>query len=261
MTTTTTLDPVLFAKAIADDTRQQIMKLTCCRWRSVTEIVEQLDVTQPTVSHHLAILREAGLVNFKEDGKQTYYRLNRDLMTVCRILEGCRVAPGVHFHVNPGSRQALENVAQDGGVLMLLMAGVSIHQSGCLGCIGMGQAPGTDQVSLRTFPRNFPGRSGTKGDKVYLCSPETAAASGSYGVITDPRRLGEIRSYPAVQNPEKYLLDDSGIIFPLDDGSAVEIKTGPNILPFPDFEALPDTLLARVVIKLGDNKQKRYYFN
>jgi aconitate hydratase len=177
----------------------------------------------------------------------------RDLMTVCRIMEGSRVASGVHFHVNPGSRQALENVAQDGGVLMLLMAGVSIHQSGCLGCIGMGQAPGTDQVSLRTFPRNFPGRSGTKGDKVYLCSPETAAASGIYGVITDPRKLVEIRSYPAVQNPEKYLLDDSGIIFPLDDGSGVEIKIGPNILPFPDFEALPDTLRAGVVIKLGDD--------
>jgi aconitate hydratase len=177
----------------------------------------------------------------------------RDLMTVCRIMEGSRVAPGVHFHVNPGSRQALENVAQDGGVLMLLMAGVSIHQSGCLGCIGMGQAPGTDQVSLRTFPRNFPGRSGTKDDKVYLCSPETAAASGIHGVITDPRRLGAIKPYPAVQNPGTYLLDDSGIIFPLDDGSTVEIKTGPNILPFPDFEALPDTLLAGVVIKLGDN--------
>ena len=177
----------------------------------------------------------------------------RDLMTVCRIMEGNRVAPGVHFHVNPGSRQALENVAQDGGVLMLLMAGVSIHQSGCLGCIGMGQAPGTDQVSLRTFPRNFPGRSGTKGDKVYLCSPETAAASGIYGVITDPRTLGEIRSYPAVQNPEKYLLDDSSVIFPLEDSSAVEIKTGPNIVPFPDFEALPDSLQAGVVITLGDN--------
>jgi len=177
----------------------------------------------------------------------------RDLMTVCRIMEGNRVAPGVHFHVNPGSRQALENVAQDGGVLMLLMAGVSIHQSGCLGCIGMGQAPGTDQVSLRTFPRNFPGRSGTKGDKVYLCSPETAAASGIFGVITDPRTLGEIRSYPAVQNPEKYLLDDSSVIFPLEDSSAVEIKTGPNIVPFPDFEALPDSLQAGVVITLGDN--------
>ncbi|MFH1029384.1 MAG: aconitate hydratase, partial [Pseudomonadota bacterium] len=177
----------------------------------------------------------------------------RDLMTVCRIMQGRRVAAGVHFHVNPGSRQALENVAQDGGVLMLLMAGVSIHQSGCLGCIGMGQAPGTDQVSLRTFPRNFPGRSGTQNDKVYLCSPETAAASGISGVITDPRKLGDVLSYPAVQNPEKYLLDDSGIIFPLEDGSAVEIKTGPNIAPFPNFEALPDSLQAAVVIKLGDN--------
>jgi aconitate hydratase len=78
----------------------------------------------------------------------------------------------------------------------------------------MGQAPGTDQVSLRTFPRNFPGRSGTKGDKVYLCSPETAAASGLKGVITDPRTLAASTAYPAVQNPEKYLLDDSGIIFP-----------------------------------------------
>lgn len=177
----------------------------------------------------------------------------RDLMTACRIVEGKRVAPGVHFHVNPGSRQALENVAQDGGVLMLLMAGVSIHQSGCLGCIGMGQAPGTDQVSLRTFPRNFPGRSGTKGDKVYLCSPETAAASGLNGVITDPRRMGDVMAYPAVQNPVAYLLDDSGIIFPAEENSAVEIKTGPNIVPFPNFTALPDDLTATVVLKVGDN--------
>jgi len=174
-------------------------------------------------------------------------------MTVCRIVEGSRVAAGVHFHVNPGSRQVLENVAQDGGVLMLLMAGVSIHQSGCLGCIGMGQAPGTNQVSLRTFPRNFPGRSGTKGDKVYLCSPETAAASGLAGVITDPRDLGKRMQWPGVRNPDQYLLDDSGIISPLDDSSEIEIKTGPNIVPFPDFEPLPDTLQAEVVIKLGDN--------
>jgi aconitate hydratase len=177
----------------------------------------------------------------------------RDLMTVCRIVEGRRVAPGVHFHVNPGSRQALENVAQDGGVLMLLMAGVSIHQSGCLGCIGMGQAPGTDQVSLRTFPRNFPGRSGTKGDKVYLCSPETAAASGLNGVITDPRRMGDVMAYPAVQNPALYLLDDSGIIFPAEENATVEIKTGPNIVPFPTFAALPEELAVTVVLKVGDN--------
>jgi aconitate hydratase len=177
----------------------------------------------------------------------------RDLMTACRIVEGQRVAPGVHFHVNPGSRQALENVAQDGGVLMLLMAGVSIHQSGCLGCIGMGQAPGTNQVSLRTFPRNFPGRSGTKDDKVYLCSPETAAASGLAGVITDPRDLGKRMQWPGVRNPDPYLLDDSGIIFPLEESADIDIKTGPNIVPFPDFEVLPDTLQAEVVIKLGDN--------
>ena len=179
----------------------------------------------------------------------------RDLMTVCRIMEGHRVASGVHFHVNPGSRQVLENVAQDGGVLMLLMAGVSIHQSGCLGCIGMGQAPGTNQVSLRTFPRNFPGRSGTKDDKVYLCSPETAAASGIAGVITDPRDLGKTMSWPGVNNPERYLLDDSGIVFPLspEDAAVVEIKTGPNILPFPDFDPLPAVLDAAVVIKVGDN--------
>lgn len=177
----------------------------------------------------------------------------RDLMTVCRIVEGQRVAPGVHFHVNPGSRQVLENVAEQGGVLMLLMAGVSIHQSGCLGCIGMGQAPGTGQVSLRTFPRNFPGRSGTRDDRVYLCSPETAAASGLAGVITDPRDLGQRMAWPGVRNPDKYLLDDSGIIYPSEEFSGIEIKTGPNILPFPDFEPLPECLQAEVVIRLGDN--------
>ncbi|GAC1467949.1 MAG: aconitate hydratase [Desulfuromonadaceae bacterium] len=177
----------------------------------------------------------------------------RDLMTVCRMVEGRRVAPGVHFHVNPGSRQVLENVAQQGGVLMLLMAGVSIHQSGCLGCIGMGQAPGTNQVSLRTFPRNFPGRSGTKNDKVYLCSPETAAASGLAGVITDPRDMAKTMAWPGVSNPVSYLLDDSGIIFPMDDSSSIEIKTGPNIVPLTDFEPLPDTLDAEVVLKVGDN--------
>jgi len=179
----------------------------------------------------------------------------RDLMTVCRMVEGRRVAAGVHFHVNPGSRQVLENVAQQGGVLMLLMAGVSIHQAGCLGCIGMGQAPGTNQVSLRTFPRNFPGRSGTKDDKVYLCSPETAAASGLAGVITDPRDLGKTMNWPGISNPGSYLLDDSGIIPPLppEEAAAVELTTGPNIVPFPEFEALPVTLRADVVIKLGDN--------
>jgi aconitate hydratase len=177
----------------------------------------------------------------------------RDLMTVCRILDGRRVAPHLSFNVNPGSRQVLENVAAQGGFMMLLLAGAQIHQPGCLGCIGMGQAPGTDQVSLRTFPRNFPGRSGSKNDRVYLCSPETAAAAGLFGVVTDPRRLGELMPWPAVENPEKYLLDDSSIIPPLEDRSDVRIITGPNIVPFPDFDELPEDLTAEVIIKVGDN--------
>ena len=177
----------------------------------------------------------------------------RDLMTACRILDGRRVAPNVSFNVNPGSRQVLENVAAQGGFMMLLLAGAQIHQPGCLGCIGMGQAPGTNQVSLRTFPRNFPGRSGTKNDRVYLCSPETAAAAGIFGVVTDPRELGKLMPWPDVQNPEKYLLDDSSVIFPLADTSGVEIVTGPNIVPFPDFDPLPDDLAAEVILSVGDN--------
>jgi len=177
----------------------------------------------------------------------------RDLMTVCRILDGRRIAPNLHFHINPGSRQVLENVVEHGGLMMLLLAGAQVHQPGCLGCIGMGQAPGTNQVSLRTFPRNFPGRSGTKDDQVYLCSPETAAAAGVFGVITDPRKLAELLPWPAVQNPERYLVDDSSLIPPAEDGSQVEIVTGPNIVPFPDFQALPDQLELEVIIKVGDN--------
>jgi len=177
----------------------------------------------------------------------------RDLMTVCRILDGREIAPHLSFNVNPGSRQVLENVEYAGGLMSLLMAGAQVHQSGCLGCIGMGQAPGTNQVSLRTFPRNFPGRSGTKEDKVYLCSPETAAAAGIFGVITDPRKLSNMISWPNVQNPARYLIDDSGIIFPLDNTSGVEVVTGPNIVPFPDFEPLPEDMQIEVIIKVGDN--------
>ena len=179
----------------------------------------------------------------------------RDLMTVCRILDGRRIATHLSFNVNPGSRQVLENVGAQGGFMMLLLAGAQVHQPGCLGCIGMGQAPGTNQVSLRTFPRNFPGRSGTKGDKVYLCSPETAAAAGLFGVVTDPRDLGKLMEWPKVENPERYVVDDSSIIFPLppDEAKKVEIVTGPNIVPFPDFPELPDELTAEVIIKVGDN--------
>jgi len=177
----------------------------------------------------------------------------RDLMVAVRILEGRHVHPQVSFHVNPGSRQVIENVTMVGGTLSLLSAGARIHESGCLGCIGMGQAPGTGQVSLRTFPRNFPGRSGTKDDKVYLCSPETAAAAALKGVITDPRDLAEDMAYPRIQDPEKYHVDESSIVFHFEQISKAEIIRGPNIRPLPRMEAMPGTLQARVAIKVGDN--------
>ncbi|MBW1981339.1 MAG: aconitate hydratase [Deltaproteobacteria bacterium] len=177
----------------------------------------------------------------------------RDLMVVARIMEGRIAHPDVSFHINPGSRQVMENVAQQNGVISLLQAAARIHQSGCLGCIGMGQAPGSGQVSLRTFPRNFPGRSGTKDDRVYLCSPETAAAAALKGVITDPRDLSAEMSYPRVEDPDRYIVDESSIIFPSDEGRRTEIIRGPNIKPFPQLNPLPDTLVGQVALKLGDN--------
>lgn len=177
----------------------------------------------------------------------------RDLLTVARIVKGRHAHPDVSFHINPGSRQVLENVAEAGGVLDLLLAGARIHQSGCLGCIGMGQAPGTGQVSLRTFPRNFPGRSGTKDDQVYLCSPETAAAATLKGVITDPRELGKEMDYPRITDPEHYLVDESSIIFPAPELTSTEVVRGPNIKPLPEFSPLPEELRATVAIKVGDN--------
>lgn len=177
----------------------------------------------------------------------------RDLMVTAKIMEGRHHHPDTSFHINPGSRQVLENVTEHGAGLSLLMAGARIHESGCLGCIGMGQAPGTGQVSLRTFPRNFPGRSGTKDDKVYLCSPETAAAAALKGVITDPRDLAKEMDYPRVNDPEKYLIDESSITFPSDELRETKVIRGPNIKPLPEMAPLPETLEAEVAITVGDN--------
>ncbi len=177
----------------------------------------------------------------------------RDLMVVARVMEGRRRHPDTEFHINPGSKQVLENVAHHGGVVSLLMAGARIHESGCLGCIGMGQAPGTGQVSLRTFPRNFPGRSGTKDDQVYLCSPETAVATALKGIITDPRDLSKEMAYPRIQDPSEYLIDPSAVIPPPRELGKTGVIRGPNIKPLPQMDPLPDTLEAQVVIKVGDN--------
>jgi len=177
----------------------------------------------------------------------------RDLMVVAKIMEGHSHHPDTDLHINPGSVQVLENVALHGGMSLFLASGARIHESGCLGCIGMGQAPGTGQVSLRTFPRNFPGRSGTKDDQVYLCSPETAAAAALKGVITDPRDLSKEMAYPRIKDPERYATNVSGIAAPPKNFRDVEIVRGPNIKPLPEMESLPDTLKAEVALKVGDN--------
>jgi len=174
----------------------------------------------------------------------------RDLMVVVKAIEGRRRHPGVSFEINPGSSQVLLNVAAAGGVASLILSGARIHQSGCLGCIGVGQAPGTGTVSLRTFPRNFPGRSGTKDDRVYLCSPETAAAAAIFGKITDPRKLGE---YPMVINPPAFLTNDENFVYPPEDPSRVEVFMGPNIKPFPKFGPLDEIIEGVIVLKVGDN--------
>jgi aconitate hydratase len=174
----------------------------------------------------------------------------RDLMITAKAVEDRHCSPDTSFEINPGSHQVFLNVEKAGGVANLILAGARIHQSGCLGCIGMGQAPATGTVSLRTFPRNFPGRSGTQNDQVYLCSPETAVAAAIFGKITDPRKIGD---YPEVNNPVKYMVDDRNLLLPPKDSSSLEIIMGPNIKPFPKFEALEENLEAQVILKVEDN--------
>jgi aconitate hydratase len=172
----------------------------------------------------------------------------RNFMVVAKAVEGRHCHPDVSFEINPGSSQVLLNVAEAGGVQTILRE--RVHQSGCLGCIGMGQAPATGAVSLRTFPRNFPGRSGTFPDQVYLCSPQTAVAAAILGKITDPRALGE---YPRVSDPVKYSFNDENLVHPASDPSSVEIIMGPNIKPFPKFSPLEGSIEGAVIIKVGDN--------
>jgi aconitate hydratase len=169
------------------------------------------------------------------------------------MLEGRRVHPDTNFHVNPGSREVIENVAQQGGLQLFFLAGARVHEPGCQGCIGMGQAPGTGEVSLRTFPRNFPGRSGTRDDKVYLCSPETATAAALNGAIVDPRDLAAEMAYPRIMEPAKTIIEEKSIIFPSDELRKTAIVRGPNIKPLPLLEPLPDTLSAKIALKVGDN--------
>jgi aconitate hydratase len=174
----------------------------------------------------------------------------RDLLIAARTLQGRRVHPRVSLEINPGSRQVLENLIRAGGLLPLLAAGARVMPPGCWGCIGMGQAPPTNAASVRTFPRNFPGRSGTKDDRVFLASPETAVAAAIFGELRDPRDLGD---YPRVAAPRHFLVNGGAIIPPPPPGEAGEVIRGPNIIPFTPLTPLPETWCGEVWLKVGDN--------
>ncbi len=177
----------------------------------------------------------------------------KDLMTVAKILRGKKVHSDVSFVVAPGSRQVLENITKEGALADIISAGARVVESACGFCIGNGQSPQTDAVSIRTNNRNFLGRSGTKSAQVYLTSPETAAAAAIYGKITDPRDLENSGiAYPQIKAPEKFYIDDSMFIYPSKHPEEVKIFRGPNIGEPPASKPMPDTIDGEVTIKVGD---------
>jgi len=174
----------------------------------------------------------------------------RDLMVVAGALKGRTVHPSVSLVISPGSRQVLEMIARNGALADMIAAGARILESACGPCIGMGQSPRTNAVSIRTFNRNFQGRSGTKSARVYLAGPEVAVAAAIFGEIADPRKLGAIVAFGL---PEKCLTDDRLILPPSDEPDKVEIIRGPNIKPLPRNTPLPETISGKVLLKVGDN--------
>ena len=173
-----------------------------------------------------------------------------DLTVTAAVLKGKKVHTGISMTVTPGSRQVFNMIARGGALTDLIQSGARILESACGPCIGMGQSPPSDSVSLRTFNRNFPDRSGTPNDRVYLVSPEVAAVSALAGEISDPRKWG---SPPVVETPSEFIIDDEFIIAPPDSGEGVEVTRGPNIKPLPLAEPLAQTIKAPVLMKLGDN--------
>ena len=173
-----------------------------------------------------------------------------DLARTAEILHGRRVAERTSLCIAPGSRQTLLMITKNGILTDFITAGARLLESACGPCIGIGQAPCSGGVSLRTSNRNFEGRSGTKDALLHLVSAETAAVSALGGVITDPRTLGEAVE---VRLPEKYIVDDSMVLLPSEDGSSVEIRRGPNIKPLPEFLPMADEIQGEVLLKMGDN--------
>lgn len=177
----------------------------------------------------------------------------QDFATAAEIVKDRKIANGVSFDINPTSRQMLTNLVKEFHIASLLQAGARLHQAGCNGCIGMGQAPASGRNSLRTTPRNFPGRSGTKEDSVFLCGPETAAVSALFGEITDPRTVDF--PYPKIKDPADPNVEENILEKPLpyEEAKAVELIKGPNIVSIPSMGDLPDSLEVPIILKVGDN--------
>lgn len=175
-----------------------------------------------------------------------------DMSKVAYILKGKTVDPSVSLSIAPGSKQVLNMIAKNGMLSDMIDAGARILESACGPCIGMGQSPNSKGVSLRTFNRNFEGRSGTKDGQIYLVSPEVAAASAITGYLTDPRELGIM---PEFQLPDEFEINDNMVVppVPADEMDSVEILRGPNIKPFPTTKPLSDTIRCKCSLKVGDN--------
>lgn len=175
-----------------------------------------------------------------------------DMMKVAHILKGKTVNPDVSLAIAPGSKQVLNMIAQNGALATMIEAGARILESACGPCIGMGQSPNSKGISLRTFNRNFEGRSGTKDGQIYLVSPEMAAVSAVTGVLTDPRTLGDM---PEFKLPEQFKINDNMVVAPADekDMDSVEVLRGPNIKPYPETAPLVENIECQVSLKVGDN--------
>ena len=174
----------------------------------------------------------------------------KDLMTVAGILKGRKVNPSVSLGIAPGSRQVMEMLARNGALADIISAGARILETACGPCIGMGQSPSSGAVTVRTFNRNFEGRSGTADAKVYLAGPEVATATALTGVMTDPTTLGD---FIELKMPQEFLIDDSMVLRPAENPAGIEVARGPNIKPLPINSSLPDTLSGTALLKLGDN--------
>jgi predicted aconitate hydratase len=210
-------------------------------------------IAKPSSPDNVVPVREAA----GEDVYQAYIGSSanpgyRDFAICAYMVRGRSIVPGVSYDINPSTRQVLATLVREGLLSDLLAAGARLHQAGCNGCMGMGQAPATGRNSLRTTPRNFPGRSGNKEDSVFLCSPETATAAALTGRITDPRDLGI--EYPRIAEPEQPVRSSLFVApLPIEQACRVKIAKGPNIASLPPITPIEDRLELPVILKVGDN--------